>query len=77
MTAVITFVPVVHLPIKGLRSPYKNKHETSSSSCGGAFGNTKTLFIFLLITLFVIVYLITSFVIAYLITSFAIAYLII
>ena len=27
-----------------------NKHETSSSSCGGVFGNTKLLFIFLLIT---------------------------
>ena len=53
-----------------------NKHETSSSSCGGVFGNTKLLLIFLLMTSLVIAYLIKSFVIAHLITLFVIAYLI-
>ena len=49
---------------------YINKHVTSSVSCAGR------IWIFVLITSFVIAYMLTSFVIAYLITSFLIAYLI-
>ena len=57
-------------------SAENNKHETSSSSCGGVFGNKKYFWYFLvianLITSFVIAYLITSFVVAYMFTSFVI-----
>ena len=52
--------PVANLPLDRREKPShqqlvkKNKHVSSSVSCAGVFGNTKSLLIFLLITSFVI-----------------------